>query len=212
MITLFIGYCRGLFVTRMVSVRPAAPVVVMMLALGAGCAPVGQRYQLLPLAVRPSPPETPAVLSLKFPGRAVTAKGSYFVTAMSPLGGVYYGAWNSCAAARDEMFYEGFRRGDALELAPLGAYADVRPYCEFGLASDGDTILVYGGRTRRGAGLLTPRLHSQVLLLDPEHGTVRRLSPPARFLRGLSRVYFDPRIGSYILEDHRGSAYRLRIP
>lgn len=194
---------------------PALALVVALMADATGCVLVGERYQLLPAPARLSEPQPVPIERLIFSDRVVSALQfnlAEFVFAEIPVGSVLYGAWNSCSTDRDEMFYEGFRRDGALELQPLGRYPEVRAYCGFSLATDGDTILVFGGGTRPQSGFFRPRLHSQLLVLDPERGTARRLSPPRGFTRRLSRVFFDPQVGSYILKDHRGAAYRLRLP
>ncbi len=196
------------------SLRLAALSLASVL-LAAGCAPVGERYRLLPPPARLTEPPPLSVQRLVFADRIVSpgdSRWSEFVFAASPIDGLIYGAWNSCAAERDQMFYAGYLDGGALELQTLGVYPEVRPYCGFSLASDGDTILVFGGRTRPASGWLQPRLHSQVLLLDPERGTALRLSAPRWFTGRLARVFFDAQAGSYILTDHRGAHYRLRLP
>lgn len=189
-------------------------VVAAALALACGCAPAGPQYQLIAVSGPAGAPPAPEFTELRFSDKTITDQASLssFVYTESPLGGVFYCAWNSCAATRDDTFYEGFRRGHALELRALGTFADVKPYCKFGLATNGDNILVYGGEKRDGVTWFVPKLHGQVLILDPEHGTARRYSPPRRFRLRISRIFFDPQVGTYIAQDHRRNMYRLRLP
>ena len=177
------------------------------------CAPAGERYRLAPAAeITADPAGEAAFEEIQLPGgRIVRPAPADLVYARMPSG-TYYAAFNGCGAARDDMFYEGFARGRALLLQPLGRYPEATPYCAFGLASDGDSLVVWGGSNRQGVSWLKPRLHAQLLLLDPEHGTARRLSPPRGFTRRVERVWFSSAAGTYLLRDHRGKSWRIRLP